>query len=38
MLHYKFVQYFIGAAGVSKGGAFAPSAPLADFFGYFLVQ
>ena len=26
------------AAGVSKGGAFAPSAPLADFFGYFLVQ
>jgi len=26
------------AAGVSKGGAFAPSAPLADFFGYFLVR
>ena len=26
------------AAGVSKGGAFARSAPLADFLGYFLVQ
>jgi len=26
------------AAGVSKGGAFFRSAPLADFFGYFLVQ
>ena len=26
------------AAGVSKGGALARSAPLADFFGYFLVR
>ena len=28
----------LDAAGVSKGGAFARSAPLADFFGYFLVR
>ena len=35
---YRQRNSFESAAGVSKGGAFAPSAPLADFFGYFLVQ